>query len=274
MKNTFITILLMTLMLLAGCSNEPRIDATSEEAFSKSLAKVIEHEKDVQVKMQITGIVTLLAVQNSFSDTGKPYYLELSGMTGKEIIAYSDKLDKQRELNAQREREERKSSVIKKLNENIAEIEHLEQQNKIARSELANIKISEAKFEIKNDGFLEKPIISFSIDNTTGKTISRASFYAVLTSKDRKVAWIKDSFSYNFKGGLNPHEKQDLALAPNMFSDWGKLENRDDYTLEITLTKVFDENERVIWEIRNDLESQKAEYERKLQETLSENELP
>lgn len=106
--------------------------------------------------------------------------------------------------------------------------------------------ISDASFSVDRSGYRTVPSVSFTIRNDTKKAISRIWADAVLTSTGRKVPWIKDSFNYIIRGGLNPGETQRLNLDPGMFSEWATLENRSDYRLSITITRAEDENGNLV----------------------------
>lgn len=106
--------------------------------------------------------------------------------------------------------------------------------------------ISKTGFRVIKDGYITRPVISFTICNKTKSALSAISADVVLMSRGRKVPWAKDSFRYSFPGGLNPGETQSLDLDPGMFSRWAKLENRDDYRLSIVVTHAEDENGSVV----------------------------
>ena len=63
-----------------------------------------------------------------------------------------------------------------------------------------------------------------------------------LQTPGRAVPWITNSFSYEIDGGLEPNEIQNLSLAPNMFSDWGKVPQKavDGSVLTLSLTAFED----------------------------------
>ena len=79
-----------------------------------------------------------------------------------------------------------------------------------------------------------------------------------------QINTIKDYFNYSFSGGLNPGEKQKLVLAPNMFSEWGKLENRSDYILTITIKGLEDENESPLWQIQDNISDEIKNVQKQL----------
>ena len=120
----------------------------------------------------------------------------------------------------------------------------------ISEAELAKIKIGNPKVKIYRGRYAwdNKTIVAFDIENGTNEPISNIAFHAVLVSEGRQIPWLEDYFTYDFAGGLNPKEKQHLDLEPNMFSEWGKLENRKDYKLILEVMGVKGADGNVLWE--------------------------
>jgi hypothetical protein len=88
---------------------------------------------------------------------------------------------------------------------------------------LESIVMSKARFSYRKTSFREEPTISFSIVNKSSVPVKLISVEGNLQTPGRAIPWLKDTFSYDFKGGLEPNESQDLNLAPNMFGEWGKV---------------------------------------------------
>lgn len=59
-----------------------------------------------------------------------------------------------------------------------------------------------------------------------------------LASPGRSVPWLKEKFSYKISGGLEPGEAVNWNLAPNMFSDWGKVEGAPDMVLTVEVLSL------------------------------------
>jgi hypothetical protein len=70
---------------------------------------------------------------------------------------------------------------------------------------------------------MNEPVLSFTITNKGDVPAKRIFLEGTLQTPGRAVPWVKDSFNYEIPGGLEPNESQRLDLAPNMFSDWGKV---------------------------------------------------
>ena len=86
----------------------------------------------------------------------------------------------------------------------------------------------------------DQPIIALSVKNGTTNAISRAYFRGVISSPGREVPWFTDIFNYQISGGLEPGEKADWNLAPNPFSDWGKVEAPADAVFTVTVIRIDD----------------------------------
>lgn len=54
------------------------------------------------------------------------------------------------------------------------------------------------------------------------------------------MPWYSDTFNYQISGGLEPGEKADWNLAPNSYSDWGKVEAPADAVFTVTVIRIDD----------------------------------
>lgn len=86
------------------------------------------------------------------------------------------------------------------------------------------------------------PVISFTITNGSDIPLKRIFVKGVLQTPGRAVPWVSDDFNYSFPGGLEPKEKKNLNLEPNMFGEWGKVPRDavDGAVLTLHLEKVED----------------------------------
>jgi hypothetical protein len=82
---------------------------------------------------------------------------------------------------------------------------------------LEKIVITKPRFSYQKNSYISQPVVTFTIP------VKRIFLEGNLQTPGRAVPWIKDSFSYEIRGGLEPNETQSLNLGPNMFSDWGKV---------------------------------------------------
>ena len=84
----------------------------------------------------------------------------------------------------------------------------------------------------------KQPIIELTVKNGTSEAVSRAYFEGTLASPKRSVPWHKDTFNYGISGGLEPGEEASWSLAPNMFSDWGKIDAPKDAVFTVTVEQL------------------------------------
>jgi hypothetical protein len=129
------------------------------------------------------------------------------------------------------------ASEQQQISELSSQIRADEQQVQRAKPLLHAVGISDARFYWSTSQFLEQPVVAFTIVNNGRTSLKRVYFHGVLSTPGRKIAWVDDGFNYEFKGGLEPAEHQDLELEPNMFGAWGAAETkgRSDLTLALTV---------------------------------------
>ena len=84
----------------------------------------------------------------------------------------------------------------------------------------------------------KQPIIELTVKNGTEQAVSRAYFEGTIASPDRSVPWHKDTFNYSISGGLEPGEEATWNLAPNMFSDWGKVDAPAEAIFTVTVEQL------------------------------------
>lgn len=270
------------LLLFASC--EQRIDASSQEATTESIKKICE-DLSPSEKEIFQASCLIIAIDAGIADDG---YKKLDGLTVEEVNAMAEAISQRRKIERE-QREKEEAARRKKLEEEriAREKEEAERQRqaeiRLLTEKLATLKEQEAtnmrhaecrnkviicatSFRKAKNEFMEQPVIAFTIQNKSEQTLSAIIVDAVLTSTGRKVPWVTDSFRYSFQGGLNPGEEQKLELSPNMFSDWGRLENRPDYLLELTLKQAEDETGKTIWETYENVSEERAACEAKLNE--------
>jgi hypothetical protein len=249
MRNTW-TVLAAVTALLVGCS-EPKVDTTSDETTKASIEKVKkslpeekrgEFDKALQLlafsQLDLKSLMSE-GTKGADSVTGK-MKAAIHGKTGTEIIAEAQKIE------AERKERERVQAL--------AEIKELEEK----RVKATEAKKSLAKFEIIRSRFYKQkrefmgnqPIIELSVRNGTGHAVSRAYFSGTLASPNRSVPWLKDQFNYSISGGLEAGEKATWKLAPNMFSDWGKVDAPSDAILTVEVEKLDGADGKALYSTR------------------------
>lgn len=240
-------VVLVVFVSVLGCSTDPVVDASSEEAFEASTKKMYEsldgERKDrfqKSLALLLLSAVDLKEVMAGAATGNEDYKTKamqsLEGMTADQVIAQADQVIKEREE--------------KMRQQALAEIAELQAEKKAAeeaRAELEKFKILKSRF-YKQQGFVgAEPVIELSVENGTEYPISRVYCEAVLASPGRAIPWLTDRFNYSIPGGLEPGEKADWSLAPNMFSEWGEVDAPKDAILTVTVYRLDGAEEKQLF---------------------------
>ncbi|OSN05724.1 DUF6694 family lipoprotein [Lonsdalea iberica] len=239
MKKTGMAIVIA--LVLAGC-DKPKID-TSSEATAKTSVKEVRESLPENKRAAYDDALEVVALSNvsmrdlmkakmanDMSMVQEKMMSNLSGKTGEEILSYADKI--------------RKEKAEKKKEQAIQEILELEEKQKKAELNLEKKKefvISRSRFYFKKTEYgKDQPIIELTVENKTGKAISRAKFKGDITSPGRQVPWFTDTFISTIPGGLEPGEKADLTLPQNPYLKWGDVELPSDAVFTATVVSIND----------------------------------
>ncbi|WP_372754655.1 DUF6694 family lipoprotein [Labilibaculum sp.] len=236
MKKT-ILILGIIVIFLSSCAK--KIDGSSEEAMKSSIEE-IKNSLDDEKKEKFEESMRLIMFhqldfgkilqEGGTEETVSDMKSKIDGQTADEIIAEGEKIQAENE----RKKEEQAKIEIEELYQKIEQVE----KDKVI---LAKFEVKRSRFYKRKKGtyyVTEEPIIELTVKNGTDKAISRAYFLGTLASPARSVPWIKDDFNYEISGGLEPGEEVTWYLAPNMFSDWGKIDAPKDAVLTIKVKKL------------------------------------
>jgi hypothetical protein len=227
-------IIVCTMLALAACT-DPKIDGSSQEAAQASIQKVRKSLPDAQ-RQEFDQAVAQLTMSNldfkalftgvqSAEDMAGKALANLNGKTASQVIAEAKALEKTRK--------------DKERQQALAEIEELkakQMRSQTARAELAKFEVSRSRFRLVAQQFgRPQPVVELSVVNNTSHAIARAYFKGTIASPGRSVPWHSDDFNYSISGGLEPGEKANWNLEPNMFSDWGKVDAPADavFTVEV-----------------------------------------
>ena len=223
---------------LVGCG-EPRIDASTKEKLKESSASVRESvsderraEFDEAMKILAFSQVDMKDLTASGATGGAnledKLRESLEGKSASEIIAAGAKIKGER---AERERQQALKEIV--------ELEKKVQESADAKESLKAFEVVSSRFELKEERYMGKrPIIELKVRNGTPHAVARAYFEGTIASPGRAVPWLKDSFNYSISGGLEPGEESEWSLAPNMFSDWGKVNAPSDAIFTATVTRL------------------------------------
>jgi len=228
---------LSLLLLVAGCS-EPTIDKENpKESLSKvksslspeKLQKFEDAWTTVSMNAASDAMGSALTegddeAMNAFDS----YLAQVDGMTADDVIAYADSIERAKK------RKERREAVKR-----IKELRQMKREAKRAEDSLSQFRVLQSTFRMREREFMgAQPVVELTVQNGTDHAISQMYFDATLESPDREVPWLEDRFSYEISGGIEPGERKNLQLAPNQFSEWGDVDQREDMELRVNLFRL------------------------------------
>jgi hypothetical protein len=224
--------------MLVGCG-EPKLDGSSQQAFKDSAAKVAaslpedkrkQFASDVMVlAFQGLDISQVLQGKKNAEDVSSDMLSALNGKTAQQV---SDEASRVRAERAERERQQAMTEI--------QELVEKQKNSEAAKTQLAHFEVSKSRFyqKAKEYGLGNQPIIEITVNNGTGSAVARAYFKGTIASPGRSVPWLVETFNYSISGGLEHGETQSWNLAPNQFSDWGKVEPPEDAIFTVTVERL------------------------------------
>ncbi len=245
--------------LPAGCG-ERTINSSSEEKFSTSI-EVVRSSLDEKKKKQFDeamkhiaaeGVDNLFQILLAPKDLKRKMRDQLAGKTADEVIIRgmeiaAEALDRDQKTRVQ------VTNEIDATMKNIAKLEQKQAVAEAARQNLKQFSIVETRFSQGKNEFITQPLIELTVKNGTKAPISKAYFEGILSTPGRSVPWIKDSFTYQVKGGLEPGEVATWKLVPNMFGEWGNVpKDRPDMVLTIEVIRIDGVDEKPIFDLKTD----------------------
>ncbi len=266
MKRLLLTLLAVTTLLLTGC--EPTVDASSEESLmstiqeiKKSLPEEKRKDFDKAVMTVAFADVELGALMAGIQDEDtllKTAKEKLDGKTADEIFAKAKVVRERREKERAKREAERRAEQIEQAKQHVAELEEEKTRSEKAESQLAKFEVESSKFYKRKQRFgRPQPIIELEVVNNTDTAISRAYFKGTYATPGRSIPWIEEEFNYQISGGLEPGESAEWSLAPNMFSDWGDIEEKDDAVFTVEVTRLDGPDGEAVYEVEFDDEDAK-----------------
>lgn len=237
MKHGYLLVCALAAMLV-GCG-EPKIDGANEQAMKASVEKVSSKlapakQSEFKEALQVVAfsevdIGSIMKGEQTPDGVAGKMFSALDGKTADEVIAKASLIKAER---ASRE----KTQAL----EEIAELESHIAKADAAKAELAKFSVTRSRFYLrkKEYSYRKEPIIELTVQNGTAHPISRAYFKGTISSPGRSVPWLVEDFNYSISGGLEPGEKADWDLAPNMFSDWGKVDAPADALFTVEVVKL------------------------------------
>jgi hypothetical protein len=217
--------------LLSACIFDPVFDTSSWDAYQRSLASIKAKLSNDDLRRLEIALKYLL-----IEATPK---VELDGLVLTNAVATANLTNPNTLLARLGPRINGKSApaIIQnlsiKLDTEISEAEARLQSEKAVGA----IEIISPTYYWRRSGYLEQPIIEFSVRNAGNVPISRAYFRITLTSPNRSIPWAKQEFVQTFKGGLEPRERQQLSIPPRS-GDWSDKQLRDVPNVELKVVVV------------------------------------
>jgi PBP1b-binding outer membrane lipoprotein LpoB len=251
MKVYALLMLVLATMAITGCS-EPTIDASSEAKMKESVAKVRESlpeakRTDFDQAVQLTAF-SQIDMKSLFANGGADagdvegkMRDALNGKTAEQVLAQAEQIQAERKA---REKEQ----ALAEIRELVAKRDKAEQ----AKQQLEQFQVVRSRFYMRERQYLGKqPIIELTVKNGTDLAISRAYFSGTIASPDRSVPWHEDQFNYSISGGLEPGEEATWTLAPNSYSDWGKVDAPADAVFTVLVEKLDGPDGEVLYSTRD-----------------------
>lgn len=222
-------------LFISGCG-EPKLDGSSEDALKKSVQEISQtlpadkknqFESDLKlIALSGMDVPAIMRGEKKTSDLTNGLLSSLNGKTVDEVNSAAAAI-----RNA-REKKENEQAIIE-----IEELKKKKVESELAKNELKKFNVSKSRFYLQDEKYSsrQKPIIEVTVKNGMSAAVSRAYFKGTVASPGRAIPWLVEDFNYEISGGLEPGEEQSWMLAPNMFSDWGKVNAPADavFTVEV-----------------------------------------
>jgi hypothetical protein len=247
MKRSVLAILCC--LLLSGCIFDPAFDTSSWEAFQKSSAAVrAKLSNDDLRRLEIA--LKYLLLEGTLRNDGQ----WLNTVVARESFANPRAI-----LAGLGPRINGRSAaaIVKDLSIKLdVEISEIESRMQNVEGVLTAVEVASATYYWRRSGYFNKPVIEFSVYNGGKVPISRVYISGVLTTPNRSIPWVKQSFTINFKGGLEPRERKRMTFD-SLTGEWSD-KNLSDLTnaeLKLAVTNFEDASgEKVIAVDSNSLE--------------------
>ena len=127
-------------------------------------------------------------------------------------------------------------------------------QTEVAKRELKNFRVEVIAFE-SDVNIINRVENNLTIEVTNGLQEPISRFYGLLicTTPGRSIPHIKDTFNYEFNGGIEPGENKELSLSPNMLTDLGSTQVPDTAQTEIIVYRVDGADGEALYDIEDEI---------------------
>jgi hypothetical protein len=224
-------------LLLCACIFDPVFDASSWDAYQRSSAAIKAKLNNDDLR-RLDAAMKYLFIESSAKIVGQ----SLTSMVARPNFVVNQNMILARlepKINGRSA-----AAVIQDLSIKLdAEISETEGARQNSDNDVGTIEIGSPSYYWRTSGFLEQPIVEFSVRNGSKIPVSRIYLSAVLTSPGRSIPWAKQDFVQNFRGGLEPREKQQLTFQPRT-GDWSnkQLKYLPNAELKVFVTNFEDAN--------------------------------
>lgn len=251
----------LSVLMIAGCS-DPKIDTSSMPASVVSVEKVREslpsYKRDdfdrgliIIATATFDGIDILNPHRMNAAEIAESANVQMHGLTGDQVIRRADEILRERRS---REREQA-IRTLTRLEKKQANAERDKQQ-------LAHFSIDTARFYISASPYgAPEPVIDLEVTNGTDQAVSKLLLKGIVTSADRSVPWVDESFYYVVPGGIEPGESLSWSLAPNRFGPWGNTQIPSNAELTVILEGLRGSENKALWDSPELTESELARLE-------------
>jgi hypothetical protein len=231
-----LSIAILCCFLLAGCVFDPVFDTSSWEAYQRSSVAIRAKLGNDDLRRLDIALKYLTMESMPRIEFNGPLLsnASLRGNLVNPIVVLG--------LLGPRIKGKSASALIKDLSIRLdAEILQTEARLQSVESVSEAVEVSSSGYYWKKSGYLEQPVIEFSVRNGGKSAISRIYFRLALTSPGRSIPWAKQDFVQTFKGGLEPREKQQLNLQPRT-AEWSdpQLKVLPNAELKVTVVNFED----------------------------------
>jgi hypothetical protein len=132
------------------------------------------------------------------------------------------------------------------------EISEVEARLPKVENVLEAVEVTSPRYYWQRSGYIEQPVIEFTVRNGGKLPISRIYFSSVLTTPGRSIPWIKQEFVQNFKGGLEPRERQQITLPRDGAWRDPQLKYLPGAELKVVVTNYEDASEEKLIAVDSD----------------------
>jgi hypothetical protein len=228
-----LSLIVLGCVLLSGCIFDPVFDTSNWDAYQRSSAAIKAKLSNDDLRRLEVALKYLLLEGTPNIAADEQLYNNLTATNPYFILArLGPKIDGRSA-----------AAVIKNFTIKLdSEISATEARLQNLRDVLGSVEVSSPRYYWKQSGYLAQPVVEFAVRNDGRSPISRIYFRSVLTTPNRSIPWARQEFVQTFKGGLEPHEKQQLTLQPR--GQWSDPQLKDLYNaeLKVTVTNFEDAN--------------------------------